>query len=107
MWVCNCPDELYHHGKLGMHWGKRSATTSTKINKSPKGKLHFDEKMLMDGKTLTDGLIGHIGGMAVSQIVGGALMSTGSTYAGKAIATFGTAYALGGIVGQYAGRIHR
>ena len=73
---------------------KRIATNTNKI----KGKKHMNKNKLINGKTLHDEVMTNVGKMAMSQLAGGALISTGHISAGLILAQAGTGYAVGSTI---------
>jgi hypothetical protein len=86
-----------------MKWGRRRQT----ITKPKRGRLHIDRNKIIDGKKLSDEIISSIGGVVVSRLVGGFLVSRGSELAGTFISTYGSIYSIGTGVGNVINRIDR
>lgn len=112
-------DELTHYGVIGMKWGRRKSQSYSGGSNSKKktGKKRDSLKSRVDkaldsperrkalkkyykGKDNGDHAITALASVAVAQIGGSLLVRTGNTAAGAALATMGTAYALGTLAGN-------
>ena len=101
-------NELAHFGVLGMKWGRSKATSSSKKpTKTSKGKLTFNSKKLINGRSLTQDILGNIGIVAVTHASGSILYASGMEKTGQILSKAGKLYASGATIGDMLNRVER